>query len=88
MRAYQCDRCGEVSPGSSRGFGDAYSYGAPAKGWKRPMDRFTVRLLIQPVRDPTGYGGMEICMKCRNELIVEALGVFFFGGHDACSASA
>jgi hypothetical protein len=72
MDAFKCDRCGTLSEGRPE-WGARKSVRIPAEGWPRKMDAVDVVVLIQPVNDPTGYGGMALCSGCKSLLVAQAL---------------
>lgn len=69
MRATKCDRCGQMVPHDGW---KQKEYTDKTEAWARPLAGYRVRFSVEPVEDPTGYQGMELCDACMREVVSNA----------------
>jgi hypothetical protein len=74
MKAFKCDKCGALIAGNPSISGPQLERQLAGHRWARKLDTVTVAIHITPRGDPTGYGGMELCPPCIEELAREITG--------------
>lgn len=61
MRAFRCDNCGTVLSGEGQHW---FARESPAGAWTRTLEAYRVTVRVDPIGDPSGFGGMELCWDC------------------------
>lgn len=69
MDAFKCDKCGALVDGRPSSNHAVLEQDAAGFGWVRKLESVTLKVLITPNGDPTGFGGIALCKVCVRELV-------------------